>query len=75
MDNETAVKILVETELYKYVRAIRDIYKGEEAEKLIKDFTEDFKETVIKKYPVEDIDGLIESTLNRMKRNEKEIAD
>jgi len=75
MDNEKAVIILIEDELFKYIRLIRETYTGEKAEKMIRDFTSDFKETVLKKYPVEDIDGLIESTLNRINSKEKEIAD
>ena len=51
MDDEKAVIVLIENELYR-LRLIKENYKGAEAEKLIQDFTEDFKETVLKKYNI-----------------------
>ena len=70
-ENEHCCKILIENQLYAYVSEIERIYKGEKAERLIKKYIEDFKEIVMKKYPVENIDELIENTLKKVKEYEE----
>jgi len=75
-DSKNDVKFLIENQLYKYIRAIKEIHKGKEAEELIKDFTQEFKKTVLKKYNIDNIDELITTTLKKIEDNkEKEIAD
>jgi len=75
MDNELAVILLIENELYGCIEDIKKIYTGKEADEAIKKFKETFKETVLKRFPVENIDELIDITLRKMNKNEKEIAD
>ena len=68
MDDKNTVKTLIENDLYKYIQLIKENYNGKEAEKLINEYTHAFKETVLKKYTVEDIDGLIERTLSQINK-------
>ena len=75
MEDEKAVILLIENELYRYIKLIRENYTRKEAEDSIKHFTDEFKQTVLKKYSVKDIDGLIEKTLKEIDNKEKEIAD
>ena len=75
MEDEKAVRLLIENELYNYIKLIRENYTGKEADDAIQHFTDEFKQTISKKYSVKDIDGLIETTLKEINNNEKEIAD
>lgn len=75
MNNERAVIILIENELYKYIKEIRNRPNVKEVEKAISEFTEEFKKSVLKLYPVENIDELIESTVKRMDEYEERNSD
>ena len=68
MEDEKAVILLIENELYRYIKLIRENYTGKEAEDSIKHFTEEFKQTVLNRYSVKDIDALIESVLSKINK-------
>ena len=75
MNNERAVIVLIENELYKYIKEIRNMPNVKEVEKAISEFTEQFKESVLKVYPVKNIDELIETTIQKMDEYEERNSD
>lgn len=75
MKDRDAIQFLIEVKLYEDIRGIKELYNGKRAKDLINHVKENFKKAILKKYPDFDeteIDQLVESTLEKTKKQTKE---